>query len=128
MSREAVAMAERKDGARNEERRESPRVPMRFQVRRAGSGAAYESREGDLSLGGFAWSGGAPVEAGAQVEVRFLLPGAAAGAEIEARGEVLQVTQGPQGAASHVRFLALPMEAELAIARYLDDVVSGTQR
>jgi hypothetical protein len=127
MSREAVAMAEHNDAKRNDERRESPRVPMRFQVRRAGGGG-FEWHEGDLSLGGFAWRGGTPMEAGAHVEVRFLLPGAAAGADIEARGEVLGVTQGPQGAAAHVRFLELPMEAELAIARYLDDVVSGTKR
>jgi hypothetical protein len=92
---------------------------MRFQVRRAEAGAAYESREGDLSLGGCAWHGEA-LEAGARVEVRLTLPGSEA--EFQALGEVLQVTQGPHGPTCHVRFVELPVEAELAIARYLDDV------
>ena len=120
MSREAAAMAER-----NEERRESPRVPMRVEVRRVGA-ADYEARQGDLSLGGFAWHG-TPLEVGAQVEVRLVLPGA--GGEVLGRGEVLQVTDSPQGPHSHARFVELSMEAELAIARYLDDVaLAGTPR
>lgn len=125
MSREAVAMVERKDEARNEDRRESPRVPMKFQVRRVGGAAGPEAHEGDLSLGGCAWHGG-PMEAGAQVEVRFTLPGSEA--ELHALGEVLQVSQGPQGPISHARFVELPVDAELAIARYLDDVaLSGSK-
>lgn len=120
MSRGAAAMAER-----NEERRESPRVPMRLHVRRAG-GEAYEARDGDLSLGGFAWHGGA-LEVGAQVEVRLTLP--STGAELLGRGEVLQVTESAQGPHAHARFVELSVEAELAIARYLDDVaLAGTQR
>lgn len=126
MSREAAAMAER-----NEERRESPRVPMRLHVRRVGGGADYEAREGDVSLGGFAWHGGplhgGPLEVGEQVEVRLTLPGA--GAELHGRGEVLQVTEGPQGPHPHARFVELSMEAERAIARYLDDVaLAGPRR
>jgi hypothetical protein len=99
---------------------------MRLHVRRAGGGADYEASEGDLSLGGFAWHGGA-VEVGAQVEVRITLP--TSGAELHGRGEVLLVTQGPQGPHAHARFVELSMEAELAIARYLDDMaLAGTQR
>lgn len=110
---------------RNEERRESPRVPMRLHVRRAG-GADFEAREGDVSLGGFAWYGG-PAEVGAQVEVRLTLP--SSGAEVLGRGEVLQVTQGPQGPHAHARFVELSMEAERAIARYLDDMaLAGDKR
>lgn len=119
MSRGAAAMAER-----NEERRESPRVPMRLHVRRAGA-ADYEACEGDLSLGGFAWHGVA-LEVGAQVEVRLTLPGS--GAELRGHGEVLQVTEGPRGPHAHARFVELSMEAELAIARYLDDVVLAGPR
>ncbi|XXF76563.1 PilZ domain-containing protein [Myxococcaceae bacterium GXIMD 01537] len=114
MSREAVAMVEK-----SEERRESPRVPTRLLVRRADSGAVYEAHEGDVSLGGFAWTG-SPLEAGAQVELRLKLPGAEA--ELHVRGEVLQVSESPRGPQSRGRFLDLPVEAELAIARYLDDV------
>lgn len=114
-------MAERNDspGARGEERRESPRVPMRFLVRRVGSEAAFETREGDLSLGGCAWQGGT-IEAGQQVELRFLLPSLPD--ELNVRGEVLKVREGQQGVATHVRFVELPVSVELAIARYLDDV------
>ncbi len=114
-------MAEQNDspGARGEERRESPRVPMRFRVRLAGSGAVFEAREGDLSLGGCAWRGG-PLEPGAAVELRFRLPQLTD--ELAIRGEVLQVTGRGQEGATHVRFVDVPMEAELAIARHLDDL------
>jgi uncharacterized protein (TIGR02266 family) len=103
-----------------EDRRDSPRVPMRLKVRRAGGSGNFEPRDGDLSLGGCAWQGSG-MEAGAKVEVRFKLP--ILPDEVEATGEVLQVTDGSQGQLAHVRFLDLPVEAELAIARHLDDVL-----
>lgn len=117
-------MAERNDSpvAPGEERRDSPRVPMRFLVRRAGSGAEFEAREGDLSLGGCAWRGSG-YEAGAQVELRFLLPSLPD--ELLVRSEVLKVTEGAQGANTHARFVELPVETELAIARYLDNLELG---
>jgi hypothetical protein len=104
-------MAESKvsPGSGAEERRESPRVPMRFLVRRAGS-------EGDLSLGGCALRGGA-LEGGTQVELRLLLPSAPD--ELKVQGEVLP---GARGEAARVRFLDLSVEEELAIARHLDDL------
>ncbi|MCP3144069.1 PilZ domain-containing protein [Pyxidicoccus xibeiensis] len=115
-------MAERNDSMSDkaEDRRDSPRVPMRLRVRRAGNSGPFESQEGDLSLGGCAWQGSG-LEAGAKVEVRFKLP--ILPDEVEATGEVLQVSQGAQGPLAHVRFLDLPVEAELAIARHLDDVL-----
>ena len=103
----------------DDDRRESPRVPMRFLVRRAGSEEPFESREGNLSLGGFAWFGSA-FESSQQVEVRFILPGGSD--EVQARGEIIHVRQGPQGASAHVRFMGLSVEVEMAIARYLDDL------
>lgn len=114
-------MAERNDSpdTRGEERRESPRVPMAFQVRLAEGEGVFETREGDLSLGGCAWRGG-PMEAGTHVELRFRLPSVTD--ELRVRGEVLHVRVGPQGPATHVRFIDLPVEMELAIARHLDDV------
>jgi uncharacterized protein (TIGR02266 family) len=121
--REATAMAERNDSMSDkaEDRRDSPRVPMRLKVRRAGSSGDFETREGDLSLGGCGWPGDG-LEAGTRVEVRFLLP--ILPDEVEATGEVLQVTNGPHGPFAHVRFADLPVEAELAIARHLDDVLA----
>jgi hypothetical protein len=102
-----------------EERRESPRVSMRFRVRRAGTKDTFEPREGNLSLGGFAWySAALPV--GSKVEARISLPDA--GDELLLRGEVIHVGHGSRGTSSHARFLELPVEAEMRIARYLDDL------
>lgn len=114
-------MAEQNDspGTRGEERRDSPRVPMHFQVRASEGEAAFETREGDLSLGGCAFRGGT-MEAGTHVELRFRLPSLTD--ELRVRGEVLHVRAGPMGMATHVRFIDLPVETELAIARHLDDV------
>jgi uncharacterized protein (TIGR02266 family) len=114
-------MAERNDSMSDkaEDRRDSPRVPMRLKLRRAGSPGDFETRDGDLSLGGCGWPGSG-LETGARVEVRFQLP--ILPDEVEATGEVLQVTDGPQGPTARVRFLDLSVEAELAIARHLDDV------
>jgi hypothetical protein len=111
-------MAERNDstGPKSEERRESPRVPMSFQVRRAGSEAEFESHQGDLSLGGCAFRGKA-LEAGTPLELRFSLPSVEK--ELQVRGEVLA---GSDGTATRVRFLDLAVEAELAIARHLDNM------
>ena len=114
-------MAERNDSMSDkaEDRRDSPRVPMRLKVRRAGDSGDFETRDGDLSLGGCGWPGGG-LEAGTKVEVRFQLP--ILPDEVEATGEVLQVSNGPQGPIARVRFVDLSVEAELAIARHLDDV------
>jgi uncharacterized protein (TIGR02266 family) len=114
-------MADQKDstGPKSDERRDSPRVPMSFRVRRAGSEAAFDSHEGDLSLGGCAFRG-AVLEPGARIELRFRLP--TLPAELQVMGEVLIGTEVGQGSSTRVRFLELPVEAELAIARHLDDV------
>jgi uncharacterized protein (TIGR02266 family) len=108
------------DGQRRaEERRESPRVPMRIRVRRENSSQAFDSREGNISLGGFAWFG-TSLSVGMKVEARFTLPGSTD--ELQVRGEVLHVAHGSRGSSAHVRFLDLPVETEMLIARYLDDL------
>lgn len=118
-------MAERNDSMSDkaEDRRDSPRVPMRLMVRREGSSGDFEQHEGDLSLGGCAWQGSG-WEQGTRVEVRFRLP--ILSDEVEAKGEVLHVAPGVNVPAARVRFVDLPVEAELAIARHLDDVQRGT--
>ncbi|MFY0529378.1 PilZ domain-containing protein [Archangium gephyra] len=110
-----------KDGSQRpgDERRESPRVPMRIRVRRENTSLAFDSREGNISLGGFAWFGAA-LSVGQKVEARFTLPGSAE--ELQVRGEVLHVGHGSRGSSAHVRFLDLPVETEMLIARYLDDL------
>ena len=69
-----------------DDRRDSPRVPMTFLVRDADHDEGeWEEREGDLSLGGISWHGKtAPL--GREVDVRFRLPGVAR--ELRARGEI----------------------------------------
>ncbi len=110
-----------KDGSQQpaEDRRESPRVPMRIRVRRENTSAPFDSREGNISLGGFAWFGAA-LSVGTKVEARFVLPGSTE--ELQVRGEVLHVGHGSRGTSAHVRFLDLPAETELLIARYIDDL------
>jgi len=110
-----------KDGSQRpgNDRRESPRVPMRIRVRRENTSLAFDSREGNISLGGFAWFGAA-LSVGQKVEARFTLPGSTE--EIQVRGEVLHVGHGSRGSSAHVRFLDLPVETEMLIARYLDDL------
>ncbi len=105
--------------ARWGDRRDSPRVAMKFLVREKGEEGAYEERDGDLSLGGIHWVGKtAPL--GKDVEVRFRLPGVAR--EIRTDGEIIRLssTEGKQ-IGFHVRFTELDLPDELSIARFLDD-------
>jgi hypothetical protein len=99
------------------ERRDSPRVPMTFLVRDIKEGGSYVERAGDLSLGGIQWTGKYPPE-GREVEVRFRLPREVV--EIRATGEIIRVEEQGGGIAFHVRFTQLPVESELAIARFLE--------
>src|SRR5689334_17249373 len=111
-------MAERETqvGGR-EDRRESARVPIRFMVRHDALGGSFEERDGNLSLGGVYFAAPHP-PFGARVEVRFFLPGESA--EVHARGEIVSVSRDDaRGFGAHVRFEDLPLEAELAIARFL---------
>lgn len=102
-----------------DDRRESPRVAMRIRVRRADTADTFDSREGNISLGGFAWYGYAlPVRT--RVEARFSLPDAEE--ELQVLGEVIHVGHGSRGSSAHVRFLDLAPELEMRIARYLDDL------
>jgi uncharacterized protein (TIGR02266 family) len=104
------------------DRRDSPRVPFNFRVRCAREKEEFEQSSGDLSTGGVFWAAGHPVPC-RDVEVRVTLPGH--DDEIAARGEIIG-TREQQGAVGfHVRFVELSTEGELAIARYIDEVVIG---
>ena len=101
-----------------DERRESRRVPFRFQVREPTLGGPFEEHDGNIALGGVYFSGLHP-PAGAVVEVRFTLPehdGA-----IEARGEVLRVSRDGEKYGAHIRFTEISLDSELALARFLQD-------
>ena len=56
-----------------DDRRDSPRLPMRFLVRSLDRGGDFEPREGDLSVGGFSCVGAALADV-ESVEVRFPCP------------------------------------------------------
>jgi len=100
-----------------EDRRDSRRVPLRVLVRDLTLGGSFEERPGNLALGGVYFSEGHPPW-GNRVELRLLLPGTRT--EILARGEILRVTRDGATFGAHVRFAGLPLEDELAIARFLD--------
>ncbi|MBF5044313.1 PilZ domain-containing protein [Aggregicoccus sp. 17bor-14] len=100
-----------------EDRRDFPRVPMRFLVRSLDRGGDFEPREGDLSVGGFSCVGAALSDV-ESVEVRFSLPGLPEA--LQARGQVVRLSEGPQGRTAHVAFVNPPLALELAVARHLE--------
>jgi hypothetical protein len=104
-----------------QDRRDSPRVPFTFRVRCARDPDFEESR-GDLSTGGVFWAAGHPV-ACSDVEVRVTIPGLQE--EIAARGEIIGSREREGSMGFHVRFIELSTDGELAIARYIDEVVIG---
>jgi PilZ domain-containing protein len=99
-----------------EDRRDSGRVPIRLLVRDAALGGSFEERPGNLGLGGVYYTEGHP-PVGNRVELRFLLPGTRQ--EVQASGEILRVSREGGTFGAHVRFAEMPVETELAIARYL---------
>jgi hypothetical protein len=103
-----------------DDRRESPRVPMSFLVRDADhEEGEWEERSGDLGLGGISWRGKtAPL--GREVDVRFRLPGVSR--ELRARGEIIRLKDEGHDLLFHLRFVELDTACELAIAKYLDDL------
>lgn len=111
--------ADKKKPQTDDERRDSPRVPMTFLVRDVGQrDAEWEERDGDMSLGGIYWRGKTAPH-GTEVDVRFRLPGVPK--ELRARGEILRVKAAGVGIDFHLRFTELDVQSELSIARYLDE-------
>ena len=107
----------RGDRAPEADRRESLRVPIRLMVRDAALGGSFEERSGNLSLGGVFFTEGHP-PFGTKVELRFVLPSERV--EVRAEGEILRVSREGGAFGAHVRFHDLPLESELAIARFLE--------
>lgn len=101
----------------DDERRDSPRVPMSFLLRDVAEGGSYVEREGDLSIGGIHWRGKYPPH-GTDVEVRFRLMGVPK--EIRAKGEIIRVMDRGNNIDFHVRFTDLDVTSELAIARHVE--------
>lgn len=100
----------------NDERRDSHRVPIQLLVRDAALGGSFEPYQGNLGIGGVYYEALHP-PIGSRVDLRFLVPGAVE--EIQGVGEVLRVSRDGDRFGAHVRFVELPLDAELAIARFL---------
>jgi hypothetical protein len=98
------------------DRRDSVRVALPLLVREVELGGSFEEHPGNLGLGGAFFEALHP-PAGSRLEVRFLLPGGRD--EIQALTEVLRVTREGERFGAHLRFVDLPLETELAIARFL---------
>lgn len=99
-----------------DERRDSRRVPIQLLVRDPALGGSFEAYEGNLALGGVCFDALHP-PVGSRVEVRFLVPGARE--EVRAVCEVLRVSQRDGRFGAHVKFVDIPLDSELAIARFL---------
>ncbi|MBI5068440.1 MAG: PilZ domain-containing protein [Deltaproteobacteria bacterium] len=110
-------MSDGKGTDRWEDRRDSARVAIRLMVRDLELGGSFEERSGNLALGGVYFTEGHP-PVGNRVELRFFVPGS--NDEVRATGEVLRVTRDGSAFGAHVRFEDLPVETELAIARFLE--------
>lgn len=98
------------------DRRESRRVPVSLMIRDLALGGSFEPRRGNLALGGVFYDDLHP-PAGDRFEVRFLLPGGRE--QIRAEAEVLEVVQDGEVFGTRLRFVDIPLEHELAIARCL---------
>lgn len=99
-----------------DERRESQRVPIELLVRDAAMGGSFEPYHGNLALGGV-WFDAFHPPVGSRIELRFLVPGGRE--EVRAVGEVLRISREGARFGAHVKFVEIPLEAELAIARFL---------
>ncbi len=98
------------------DRRDSARVPIQLLVRDAEVGGSFEPFVGNLGIGGVYFEAFHP-PVGSRVELRFLGPGARE--EIRVAGEVLRVSREGARFGAHVKFVDIPLDAELAIARFL---------
>ena len=99
------------------DRRDSPRVPMRFWVREEGD-ASWTEYEGDLSVGGVFFKRSAEPK-GNRFEIKLKLP--------DQPNELITVAElirfGTKGDAGvHARFVDPSVQVELAIAKYLDEL------
>ena len=102
------------------DRRDSPRVPMKFLVRDLAEGGSFDEVDGDLSVGGAMVKSRHPPQSG-EFELRFHLPGQHK--DIRCKAELLRVREEPDGTKGYqLRFLDLDVNTELAIAKYLDDL------
>src|SRR5512133_2094779 len=98
----------------NADRRDSARIPMRLHVREPALGGSFEVHDGNLAIGGVLyWALHPPV--GGRVEIRFFIP--TFNREVRAIGEVLRVSRDGPRYGTHARFVEIPLDAEMTLAR-----------
>jgi len=98
------------------DRRDSRRLPIQLLVRDAALGGSFEPYAGNLGIGGV-WFEALHPPVGHHLELRFLVPGARE--EVRATGDVLRVSREGARFGAHVKFVDISLEAELAIARFI---------
>jgi hypothetical protein len=98
------------------DRRDSHRVRIPLLVRDAALGGSFEPYTGNLGIGGVYFEGLHP-PVGSRLELRFLVPRARE--EVRVAGEVLRVSREGARFGAHVKFVDIGLDAELAIARFL---------
>lgn len=116
---EAGARAEPREVAAEQpssDRRESRRVPVELLVRDLALGGSFEPKRGNLALGGVFFDD-LHAPAGNRVEVRFAMPGGRR--NIHALAEVIEAAPTGDVFGVRLRFIEIPLEDELAIARCL---------
>ena len=113
---------ERSRERRDEERRDSPRVPRRLWVVDAHEGGVPKVFDGEVGLGGASWNTAFP-PLSETFEVRFRVPEYEEEMKLPAKLSRV-VAQGNDNRVQ-VTFTDLPLRHELALARYLDDCVIG---
>ncbi|MDQ3263292.1 MAG: PilZ domain-containing protein [Myxococcota bacterium] len=104
------------------DRRDSPRVPMRFHVRPIDGDGDFQLHEGDLSIGGALFHT-AVAGAGDLYQIKFRLPDQQQ--EILCKAEVLRVRDAGSLKRVHLKFVELSLEQELGIARYIDNLIAS---
>jgi len=102
------------------ERRESIRIPMRFEVSTELGWAGYD---GDLSINGLRLSGYSPLRFSPVIHVRIPLPGTPGPLEIQARIKRYFVSD--EGVQTAATFETLDFDSELAIAKAIDDQLAA---
>ncbi len=126
MERRALGLVpeaiERKSERREEDRRASPRVPLRLWVVNSDEGGVPNVFEGEVGLGGASWNTEFPPRS-ESFEVCFRVPEHEE--ELKLPAKLARIV--PMGSDNRVRvvFTDLPLRHELALARYLDDCVAG---
>lgn len=104
---------------KDDERRTSPRAPLRLWVVDPGESGVPAVHEGEVGLGGASWWTRYPPLAG-KVDIHFRLP---EGYELKTRAEVVRVIEDGVDHRVQVKFTDLPVKAELALARWLESKV-----